>query len=386
MSISNANKQSVCEKYRSYLEIIYHFGNKVMLMKQLYQYAELMGLAKNFSTFYSGIIELVHNEVLKKETFTAFGKKTQLQMLTLRKYGIRFIEGKQDSYSVASVPRSNGNERILVSIFKNCYILKKLVPRIQKEGKKVTFDTIKNMLERDYSTILLNKNQAIFFMTKLRNDTTLQHLLNVSNVDYDMRRIQEIKQKLAEGLRKGSESTEGKGKGRLYSSSTSPIDDLKNETVIQAERGLTKAEKLDNYTVETMLAFNAHVAQIKFIQNRANVTVLIFDIHNKTNIYRMVTHIACMYLMFRRYFKEDLFLRVGIVSIDEFASKNLKAQAESTFIDFISKERKGTRLSAILSDWGVDALMQERIEVQFTDYNITNDFMDGIKHANLMRR
>ncbi|WP_248928958.1 hypothetical protein [Paenibacillus hamazuiensis] len=386
MGVSNANKQFVCEKYRTYLEIIYHFGNKVMLMKQLYQYAELLGLAKNFSTFYISIMELVHAEVIQKEPFTAFGKKTQLQMLTLRKYGIRFIGGKQDSYSVASVPRSNGNERILVSIFKNCFIIKKLVPRLMKESKKVTFNAIIGMLNRDYSTILLNKNQGISFLSKLRSDDLLQQLLDVSEVDQDMKRMQEIKLKLAEGLRKGSESSEGKGKGKMHSSSLSPLDDLKNEIHAKADKDLTKAEKLDNYTVDTMLALNAHVAQIKVVNNKVSITVLIFDIHNKKNIHKMVTHVACMYHMFSRYFKQELILRVGIVSIDKFASKNLKAQAESMFIDFISKERKGTRLSAILRDWRVDDEMQKWIEVQFTDYNITNDFMDGIKHANLIRR
>jgi len=30
--------------------------------------------------------------------------------------------------------------------------------------------------------------------------------------------------------------------------------------------------------------------------------------------------------------------------------------------------------------------MQEQIEVYYIDYNITNEFLDGIKHANLIRR
>ena len=164
------------------------------------------------------------------------------------------------------------------------------------------------------------------------------------------------------------------------------MDDLKNEIHAKAERDLTKEEKIDNYTIDTMLALNAHIAQIKVINNKVRVTVLIFEIHNKTNIYKILTHIACMYHMFNRYFKGEFVLKIGIASIDEFASKNLKTQAESTFIDFISKERRGTRLSAILKDWKVDDQMQSRIEIQFTDYNITNNFMDGIKHANLMRR
>ena len=90
--------------------------------------------------------------------------------------------------------------------------------------------------------------------------------------------------------------------------------------------------------------------------------------------------------MFYRYFNCEFLLKFGIVSIDEFASKNLKTQSETTVRDFITKEKKGTRLSAILRDWHVNDIMQNQIEVQFTDYGITNEFLDGIKHANLRRR
>lgn len=385
MTVSNANKQAVCKKYRVYLEVIYMFGNKVMLMKQLYRYAELLGIAKSFSTFYSSITELVNADILRKESFNAFGKKTQLQMLVMRKYSIRFLEQKPDSYSVASVKKALGNERILVSIFKNQYIINKIFPRIQRRAKEVTLETINKMLKYDRSSIIHNKNQGLSFLLKMRDDGTLQGYLDIVSIDQDIEKMREIKKKMEEGLRKGSKTSEGKGRGRLHSPSISSIDDIE----IVAKRNnidLNKEEKIDNYTIDTLLAFNAHIAQIKIINNRVNVTVLIFDIYNRQNIYRTVTHIACMYNMFNRYFNCEFLLKIGIVSIDQFASKNLKAQAETTVRDFVSKEVKGTRLSSILRDWHVNELMQNHIEVQFTDYNITNEFLDGIKHANLLRR
>ena len=217
MSVSNTNKLLVCERYKIYLEIIYTFGNKVMLLNQLYQYAEQLGLARSFSSFYSGIMELVNAEVLRKESFTSFGKKTQLQMLTLRKFGIRFIEGKESSYNVASVPKSGGNERILVSLFKNCYIINKVIPRIQKESEEVTFDNIVKMLNRDYSTALLNKNQGIYYLTKIRSDKKLQHFFDINEVDHTIKKMQDIKKKHVEGLKKGSGMSEGKGIGKTHS-------------------------------------------------------------------------------------------------------------------------------------------------------------------------
>lgn len=386
MGISNATKQAVCEKYRTYVEIIYRLGNKEMLMKQLYQYAELLGIARNFSSFYNSIMELVHAEVIRKEPFVAFGKKTQLQMLSLRKYAIRFIEQKPDSNSVASLPKTNSNERILLSIFKNYYIINKVIPRVKREMGEVSFESIVKMLNRDYSTILFSKNQGIPFLSGLRNDKKLQHILNIEGIDQCLGRMWEIKQKHLDGFRRGSSMSEGKGRGNIRSSSHSPLADLEELVDARVAKDLTKEEKIDYYTIDTMLSFNAFIAQIKVKDGKINVTVLIFDIHNKQNIYRTVTHIACIYNMFSRFFNSEFLLKIGIVSIDDSASRNLKSQAEYKPVDFNSKERKASRLSTILKEWRVDEIMQKQIDVQFVDYNITNDFLDGIKHANLIRR
>lgn len=384
MAISNANKQAVCEKYRTYLEIIYTFGNKVILMKQLYQYAELLGIARCFSKFYSSIMELVNAEILRKESFNAYGKKTQLQMLVMRKYGIRFLEGKPDSYSVASVKKALGNERIMVSIFKNQYILNKVIPRLQKESKAIKPETIMELLERDHSSVLYNKNQGLSFLLKMRNEATLQKYLDETSLEQDIEKMQGIKQRVEEGLKKGSKTSNGKGRGRLHLSEESSIDRVENTS--ERNRELSKEEKIYNYTLETMLAFNAYIAQIRVDKGHIKITALIFDIHNRSNVYKIATHIACMYHMFTRYFKDKIDLKVGIVSIDDFASSHLKMQSESTAIDFISKEKKGTRQSSLMKSWKIDEAMQDQIKVHYVDYGITNQFLDGIKHMNLIRR
>lgn len=382
MTVSNANKQAICEKYKGYLEIIYTIGNKVMLMKQLYQYAQVMGIARNYSVFYSSIIDLVNSEILRKEAFVAFGKKTQLQMLVMRRYAIRYMEGKRDNYSVASVKKAQGNERILVSIFKNQYILDKIVPRIHKAGAEVSFKAIENVLESDQSTILYNKNQGLSALLKIRDNATILGHLDLISIDHDIQKLQETMWKVEEGLRKGSKASEGKGKGKLHSS----LACIEEEDKAKKNRGLSKEERMDNYTFDTMLSFNAYVAQIKAEKTRVKITVLIFDIHDRSNIYKIAAHIACIYHMFSHYFKANIKLLVGVVSVDEYASNKLRTLSETTAIDFISKERKGTKLSYLLEKWKVSHLMQDQIEVKFVDYNITNDYLDGIKHANLMRR
>ncbi|MCM2999984.1 hypothetical protein M3647_21140 [Paenibacillus cellulositrophicus] len=384
MIISNANKQVACEKHRTLLELIYTFGNKVMLMKQLYEYAQVIGVAKNYSTFCNSVKELINADILRKESFNAFKRKSQLQMLIIRKYGIRFVEGKTDSYSVASVKKAHGNERILISIFKNQYILNKIIPRIQKASMKVTLGAITELLERDQSTVLYNKNQGLSALLKMRNRATLQKHLDMSSIDQDIEKLQKIKRRMEEGLKKGSKASEWKGRGRLRPSEKSSVNRVGNVT--GRNRDLSKEEKIDNYTLDTMLAFNAYIAQIRADQSQIKITALVFDIHNRSDIYKIATQIACMFHMFDRYFKDKFELKVGIVSIDEFASNHLKTQAESAAIDFVSKERKGTRLSNLLESWRVKTTMQEQIKVRFVDYNITNEFLDGVKHANLIRR
>lgn len=390
MYVSNAQKYLVCEKYRVYLEIMYFFGNKVMLLKQLYQYAETLGVAKNFSGFYSSMLELVNAEILLKEPFVAFGKKTQLVMLTLRKFAIRFLENKDRSYDVASVPRAITNERILVSLYKNCYIHSKIVPRIIKKGCGINFSTIVETLNQDYSTILLGKNEGAIYLSELINSQRMSQYLNVEEIKHAVKRLKEIEQRRTEGLKKGSESTQGKGTGGKLMAS---VEDKALESVVERynhdnEVGKIppKITKLDHYSIDTMLSFNAHIAQIKPIQNRLQVTVLIFDINDKQDIYRSGTHIACIYNMLARYFSVPITLKVGVVCVDEMASSSVKAASEALVRDFISKEIKGTRLSTILNEWRVDRVMQNHIEVHFTDYDITNQYLDGIKRANLLRR
>ncbi|WP_091013343.1 hypothetical protein [Paenibacillus amylolyticus] len=346
MTISNANKQMVCEKYRVYLEIIYRFGNKIMLMKQLFHYAQTMGIARSFSAFYGSITELINNDVLRKESFTAFGKKTQLQMLVMKKYAIRFLEEKPDSYSVASVKKALGNERILISIFKNQYILNKVIPRIQKECTRVTLGTIIDLLERDNSTILYNKNHGLSFLEKMKNEATLQKYLDMLSVEQDINKMQKIKQRMGQGLRKGSKASDGKGRGRLYLPEVSSMDRIDN--IAKRSQDLSKEEKVHHYTLDTMLSFNAYIAQIKVSEGKVKITALIFDIFNRSNIYKVATHIACMYHIFTRYFNDQIELKIGVVSIDEFASNHLKTQAESATIDFVSKERRNSRLTHIL--------------------------------------
>ncbi|PAF31773.1 hypothetical protein [Paenibacillus sp. 7516] len=363
MSNINEKKQRVSERYHEYLFIIYHFGNKVILMKQLFRYARILGLAQSYSVFYGQIKELAEAEIIRREPFTAYGKKTQLHMLTLKKFGIRFVEGKGSSQSVAAVPKSYTNERILVSIFKNCYILNKLIPRIQQKCPNITVETVIELIDKDHSNILESKNQGVVFLYNILDCSTLHPYLNSDEINYEINRLTDIKQKRLVGLVGGASSSECKDQ-----ISMSP-----------------KLTKLDSYSIDSLINAHVYIAQVKIVQNKPLITLLLFDVYNKQAIYRMATQIACAFHMFGRYFN-DFSLRVGIVGIDDVACRILESEAEAVVSDFFTKEIKGSRLSRILADWRVSSIEQELIQIRFTHYDITNQYLEGIKHSNLIRK
>jgi hypothetical protein len=402
MGVTNQRKESVSKKYRTYLQIIYHFGNKVILMKQLFDYAKAFKLAKHYPEFHGQIQELVDADIVKREPFEALGRKTQLHMLTMRKYGIRFVEGKPNSNSVGAVPKANSNERIVVSIFKNAYILDKIIPRLQKQDIDVSYDNIFGMLAADKSSLLYNKNQGLDYLYEF-NDDFLESYFEMDYLKSEIKLMEELRDRKNQGLRIGSKAKEGKGKQkgkvessiglgnvlthlkeRYEASSKAEEQNQKNSPMVVIENN--KNRKLANYNIDNMLNAYAYISQIKPIHGVLTITALLFDINNKQDVYSMATHIACIYQMFQRYLKSDFNLKVGIIAYDLDAEKNMKEESEKLVKDRITKEPKGKRLDVALQNWKVDREMQKYIEVKITNYDITNRYLEGIKHANLVRK
>lgn len=399
MSVTNKRKERVCKQYSLYLNIIYQFGNKVMLLKQLYEYAQALGLVNSQPQFYLQIKELIEADILRKEPFVAFGKNTQLHMLIMRKYGIRFIEGKKDSQSVGAVPKANTNERVLISLFKNSYILDKIIPRLKKHYDEISYDRITQMLEQDRSTILYNKNQGLEYLYSWR-DSFLNQYCDVNLVEFEISNLEELQKRRKRGLKMGSESSQGKGKGKVSSCAENVLEEVQNryKRHLEDKRDTFKEDrkynKLINYNIDSMLNSYSYISQLKEIKGTLTVTVLIFDINNRQDIYKVGMHIASIYHMFFRYLKNEgklevpkFKLKVGIVCLDEEAEKNMIVGSRKMVKDYITKEEKGEQLKITLRNWNISDDIQEKyIEVLFTNYNITNRYLDGVKYSNLKRK
>lgn len=391
MAVTNKRKESICIDYSTYLKIIYHFGNKVILMKQLFEYAKAFGLAKHYPEFHGHITDLVENDILRQEPFGAFDKKTQLHMLTMRKYGIRFVEGKTSSQDVGAVPKANSNERILVSIFKNHNILFKQIPRLQKNNAEISFESIINLLKMDKSTLLFNKNKGLDYLSTWK-DTFIDLYCDVNTVNYDIKSLETLRDIKKVGLRRGSELSEGKGTGKALSGTENVLENAKklNEKTAPTngvEFGYArKQHKLSNFNIESMLNGYSYIAQIKESNNVLVITVLLIDLNNKQDFYKMTTQIATIFHMFDRYLKVDFKLKFGIIAFDAEGQKNMEFESRRVVKHAITKEVKGIMLQNTLENWGMDYIAQKKVEVQFTNYDITNTYLDGIKHANLLRK
>lgn len=391
MTATTKRKEEVCTEYGLYLNIIYHFGNKVILMKQLYEYAKVMGLAKHYPEFHSHVKDLVDNDILRQEPFGAFGKKTQLHMLTMRKYGIRFVEGKKSSQAVGAVPKANSNERILLSMFKNVYILSKVIPRLEKNDLTISFETIQNVLEMDKSTLLFNKNKGLDYLYTW-NEAFLEKYCDVNTVKYDIKALETLRDKKRASLKRGAKLSEGKGRGKEFSGSDNALESAKkiNEKTESKTGGdygfVNKAHKLSNFNLDSMLNGYGYIAQIKELKGILNITILLFDVHNKQDSYKMLTQIASIFHMFNRYLNVEFKLKFGIVALDEVGQKNMEIESQRVIKHAMTKEVKGIMLQNTLDNWEVDFEAQKKIVVQFTNYNITDSYLDGIKHANLIRK
>jgi hypothetical protein len=385
-------KQHICESYKEYLEIIYHFGNKVMLQKQLLEYALILNLAKDKNEFYKQILELVEVGVIKRERFASFGKITCLHTLKLRKFGISFVEGKSSTQAVGAVRIANSNERIVLSMFKNTYVLKRLIPRLNKSQKDITVDSIKSLIKQDRSNILFNRNQGLNYLKNLDEDV-IQHHFCKDFYQSELNILIEINHRRSIGLSKGSKASRGKGvRGTKKRPPKSSLKAL--ETAIErfkenkSAHAMTKQEKLDKYNIDTMINSHCFVIQLREVAGQFVATILIFDTINSQDLNKIGMKIAMIYNYFFNLMKTGapFLLKVGVVCLDSEALRNVEAEATKKVYDFSTKVEKGKRLSLILKSWKVTEDKQEQhLDIRFTHYNLTDEYLEGIKYSNLKR-
>jgi hypothetical protein len=391
MAVTNRKKEEICNKYKVYLMLIYHLGNKVMLSKQLFEYAVALGIVKHKIDYWKQLDELKSYDILRVEPFVVLGRKTQNEVLTLKKYPIRFIECKEKSYDVAAVPKSNSNERILLSIFKNTYVLTKVIPALEKRGEEITYTSIITYLNSSHSSLLLNKNEGLEYLNHFSGAIS-QGAINTFNVEAEKEDMEALINKRKKGLKIGSVASDGKGKGKLSSSVEDPLSVLKNKSkeLIEIEDNQLikspKIRKLETYNFDTMLNAYTYVAQMKSVGDVVSITSLLFDIADTRDVYKIALNIASIYRMYDRYLKCKFKLTVGVICYDDVAQTAVEEDSSKRTQNRISKElNELNKIQNYLKLNGIQYLDLNNIEIKFANYDLTNKYFEGIKYANILK-
>ncbi|MFN7251528.1 MAG: hypothetical protein ACK4M9_12140 [Anaerobacillus sp.] len=411
LSKSINEKNTICEKYQDYLKIIYLFGNKVMLLKQLRELGSELALFKSPSMFQRQMEELLENDIIKYAPFFLSDRVTQHKVIVLKKYALRYLKGETEpggSQKVAPVPPLKTNERILLSIFKGSFILQKVIPLLRRTNNTVTLNLILEEIHSNSMSILIEKNKGLDFAKRYWNE--FHDFLDGEVVCEQIERLEESTQKRKKGLEYGSKSFNGKGIASISESGMDVEANIKKANRQNKAKSTLFANKkilLDNFTFENMVRSNIQIIRVKKsytqVQNESNgqisqmpsklhVTALLFDHLNRQDLYSFTKQIACFYKMLNDMMGKDpnnsanyfeLHLTVAIVGYDGVAVENMRRKAE----EVVYSPYKGIvekRLVLTLENWQVDREMQEnRLKIRFTDYDISNRYLDGKKFLNL---
>jgi hypothetical protein len=411
LSTATKDKNITCEKYEDYLKIIHLFGNNVMLLKQLRELGRELALFSSPSMFQRQMEELLENDIIKYEPFLLSDRVTQHKVIILKKYALRFLKGATESggsQKVAPVPSLKTNERILLSIFKNSFILQRVIPFLRKTGNVITLKSILEAMKNNFMSILIEKNKGLDYAKHYSN--MFHDFLDVEVITEQICRLEESTQKRNKGLEYGSKSFNGKGRASISESG------MNVETAIRKGNGQNKSQStlfanknklLDQFTFENMIRSNIHIVSVKriynYVENGSNgqitrspsklqVNALLFDHLNRQDLYSFAKQIACFYKMLNDMMGKDpnnienyyeMYLTVAIVGYDRVAVENMRKKAEEVvYSPFKGITEK--RLALTLANWQVDREMQEnRLKILFNDYDITNRYLDGKKLLNL---
>ena len=157
-------KDSLYEKNKNILNIVYYLGNKIMLKEQLIILSEI--ILVNNSKIEDKIEELIKEGFLKEKQVLNSNKYA----VYLTRYPISKIEGKTSNEVNGLIP---SKEKILNSLFETQYLIKIIIPCIKRQA--VTINSIKSIMKKVANTVLLNKNHAfiaykeLLYCHKLKN-------------------------------------------------------------------------------------------------------------------------------------------------------------------------------------------------------------------------
>jgi len=387
---TNAQKDELCDRYLWLLVTIYVVGNKVMLSKQLKELSIAFDRAKDKYEYWMIINELKSHDVIKSESIIINGKATRHQMIILKKYAIRFLEGKESANGVASVPKATTNERIFISIFKTAFVMDKIIPELQKKGVYVSLSYVEEYLEIYCSNLLLNKNKGLCYLEFLREALPVG-VIDMYSFNKDTKALKEIEESRIRALIEGSYSRNGKGKGKTKASVVDPLGVVTEKYISTNPRppGSLFDNPKDRRLFESGFnsLFNAYIyiAKIDFgNDNSCHVDTVQFDLNNNRNLYKIVQNAVVTYNIMKRYLNVEFKFEYTVACIDKDAAKSLEKEANERARDKKGNYKMNTKLQEYFSINKIDNHVTAGINIIFLDYAITDRYLCGIKYINIL--
>lgn len=311
-------KESLFNKHKLLLEIIYYLSDSLMLEEHIIQFKAILSDSK--SNTREDIKELLEEGFVKEKQVLLSNSRA----IYLTKYPISKIK-KIKSRNVTSVRATE--EKILNSLFRCEYILKKIV-HVVKDKK---LNRIIDAINLNANTVLVNKNNAINVYSNLKDIKEKRF----ANIDFD--EDFEIDYKILKYEKQCF----------LNRISNNDIEicndykDIKNIRDNKIESNSASAvfdKNVDYFNFSNFLNKAFGITTLREKDNVLEVFIYYFDLYNTADIYKIAKNTAYIYLMFKRYFKANIRLNLEIFTYSEKRANELRSDANSKVKDFITKE------------------------------------------------
>lgn len=253
--IDNNIKLELCTKHKEILDIIGVINKGYILQKQLIEYILKLGISETEYGARKIIADLENREIIKKINFL----DTNNQIILLRKFGIRFIKGKNDSQSVGAIRTVTTNRRYYKSILTNDYILndvldKNILEYAKKNGILTLLKAMNSNLGRtntEIYTIFKDTKPRTYQDLKETEDKKLQSIEKATNAKKAKKNGELIEKVKSKKLSKNETRTKLRWKAdlNLLQKNNVNLINLSRQlviwTVVDADKNLTESKLTD---------------------------------------------------------------------------------------------------------------------------------------------
>lgn len=311
-------KESLFNKHKLLLEIIYYLSDSLMLEEHIIQFKAILSDSK--CNAIEDIKELLEEGFVKEKQVLLSNSR----VIYLTKYPLAKIK-KINSRNVTSVRATE--EKILNSLFRCEYILKKIISCLKIQSLNKLIATI----NLNANTVLINKNNAIKVYSNLMHVKEKRF----ANIDFD--KDFEIDYKIAIYEKQCFLS-------RISNNDIKICNDYKylkdiRDNNIKSNSAYTCFDKnVDYFNFSNLLNKCYGITTLKEKNNVLEIHIYYFDLYNTADIYKITKNTAYIYLMFKRYFKANIRLNLEIFTYNEKRANKLRADANSKVKDFMTKE------------------------------------------------